>query len=183
MMETRKTIFAQHENQHGYVLILSMVMLIILSLIGIFALNTTDIELRISGNERQEKQIFYGTESGCRRGGQWLRNLQLSVVDDYVDTDLFSTYLAKQDFSSAMKIRDITKNEEANLGDAHYPVKYEYDIAESESTPGTRLDCQPIPGNNPGILNCFYDVACDTATISGGARVIAIRVHKPTDFN
>lgn len=175
--------FTAHDNQDGFVLIVAMMILIILSLIGTYALNTTDIELRIAGNERQEKQIFYGTESGCRRGGQWVRNLQLVVVDDYVDADIMSSYLASQDFNSAMKIRDITKTEEANLGDANYEVKYQYNIAESESTAGTRLDCQPIPGNNPGILNCFYDVSCDTVTASGGARVIDIRVEKPTDFN
>ena len=171
-----------HKNQEGFVLVLSVVMLAILSVIGIAALNTTDIELKISGNDKAEKEVFYGAESGCRRGGQWLRNLQMVVLDEYVDDDLMTSYITAQDFNAAMDVHDISAGEETNLG-ASYKANYLYGIKESESAPGTRIECRPIPGNNPNILECLYDVSCETATSYGGAKNIDIRVAKPTDFN
>lgn len=170
-------------NEDGFVLVVALMMLVILSFIGMSALNTTDLELQIAGNDRQEKQVFYGTESGCMRGGQWLRNLQLVIVDDYVDSDLMSDYLADQDFAKAMDVHDVSESEESNLGDTDYPVKYSYGIQEAEDTSGNRMDCRPIPGNNPNLLHCYYDVTCSTATTGGGGRTIDIQVAKPTDFD
>ncbi len=174
------------ENQEGYVLVLALMMLVILSVIGISALNITDIELQIAGNERQEKQIFYGSESGCMRGGQWLRNLQTQVIDEYADEDLMEDYIDAQEFKAALGIHIVTDttNPESNLGKGDLAVKYLYDIAETiESGTGERMDCMPIPGNNPNMLACYYDVNCSTTPASGGARKIDIRVNKPTDFS
>lgn len=170
-------------NDEGFVLVIALVMMLVLSVLGIAALNTTSLELQISGNDRQEKQIFYGTESGCRRGGQWLQNLQLEQVPEYVDDDLMADYLDIGSFDAALKVRDITKEEEANLGDSSYNVKYEYNIAESvSSTTGNRLDCQPSSGNSPEIQDCYFDVSCNSVVNSGGARVIDMRIKKPTEF-
>lgn len=174
---------ANHNNQQGFILVLSLVMLAVLSVIGIAALNTTDVELQIAGNDKAEKVVFYSAESGCRRGGQWLRNLQMVIVDDYVDSDLMSAYLTDQNFNSSLDVHDISPTEESNLGDADYAAKYVYGIKESEASPGTRLECRPIPGNNPNILECFYDVSCTTTTSYGASKAIDIRVAKPTDFN
>lgn len=173
----------RHNNQDGFVLVLSLIMLAVLSVIGIAALNTTDVELQIAGNDKAEKVVFYGAESGCRRGGQWLRNLQMVIVDDYVDSDLMTDYLAAQNFNASMDVHDISPTEESNLGDANYAAKYIYGIQESEAAPGTRFECRPIPGNNPNILECLYDVSCTTTTSYGGSKAIDIRVAKPTDFN
>ncbi|WP_136808417.1 pilus assembly PilX family protein [Desulfosediminicola flagellatus] len=170
-------------NQDGFVLVLSLIMLAVLSVIGIAALNTTDVELQIAGNDKAEKVVFYGAESGCRRGGQWLRNLQMVIVDDYVDSDLMTDYLAAQNFNASMDVHDISTTEESNLGDANYAAKYIYGIKESEASPGTRLDCRPIPGSGPDFLVCLYDVSCTTTTSYGGSKAIDIRVAKPTHFN
>lgn len=46
------------DNERGVVLILSLVMLVILSLLGAMALNTSDVELGISGNLRSQVEAF-----------------------------------------------------------------------------------------------------------------------------
>ena len=51
-------------NQKGFVLIVSMMMLLVLMVIGIAATNTTNIELQISGNDKASKMAFYAAESG-----------------------------------------------------------------------------------------------------------------------
>lgn len=52
------------KNEDGFVLITAMVMLVILTLLGTFALNTTIFELQIAGNDRVHKETFYKAESG-----------------------------------------------------------------------------------------------------------------------
>jgi len=52
------------KNENGFVLITAMIMLVILTLIGTFALNTTTFELQISGNDRVAKDTFYQADGG-----------------------------------------------------------------------------------------------------------------------
>ena len=49
-------------NEQGFVLVASLMMLMILLVIGIAATNTTTIELQISGNDKLSKQVFYQAE-------------------------------------------------------------------------------------------------------------------------
>lgn len=50
-------------NERGFVLVVSLLMLSILMIIGIAATNTTTIELQIAGNDRFAKQDFYSQET------------------------------------------------------------------------------------------------------------------------
>lgn len=52
------------ENEKGFVLITALVILVLLTFMGIFALNTTTTEIQISGNDRVYKQAFYSADSG-----------------------------------------------------------------------------------------------------------------------
>jgi len=58
MKKITKTI----NNEQGFVLVASLMMLMILLVIGIAATNTTTIELQISGNDKLAKQTFYQAE-------------------------------------------------------------------------------------------------------------------------
>jgi hypothetical protein len=51
-------------EEKGIVLVLGMLLLLIVTLIGISALNTSTYDLRISGNERTSVQAFYVAEAG-----------------------------------------------------------------------------------------------------------------------
>ena len=59
MKKITKTI----NNEQGFVLIASLMMLMVLMVIGVVATNTTTIELQISGNDKLAKQTFYQAES------------------------------------------------------------------------------------------------------------------------
>lgn len=52
------------ENEDGFILVISLLMLVILTLFGVFALNTTVVEQQIAGNDRVHKDSFYKAESG-----------------------------------------------------------------------------------------------------------------------
>lgn len=55
-------------NEQGFVLITSLLMLTVLMIIGIAATNTTTLELQISGNDKAAKQTFYQAEAGTQVG-------------------------------------------------------------------------------------------------------------------
>lgn len=73
MKNLRKTI----NNEQGFVLVASLMMLMILLIIGIAATNTTTIELQITGNDKVAKQTFYQADGGTEAG--------IRIVEDCID--------------------------------------------------------------------------------------------------
>ncbi len=52
------------KNESGSALIMAIMMLVLLTIIGLSALNNTDLELSIAGNEKAHKMAFYFAEGG-----------------------------------------------------------------------------------------------------------------------
>ncbi len=52
------------KNERGNALIISILILFLLTLLGMFATNTSNMELLVSGNERAYKQTFYNADAG-----------------------------------------------------------------------------------------------------------------------
>lgn len=75
----RKTI----NNEQGFVLITSLLMLVVLMIIGIAATNTTTLELQISGNDKAAKQTFYQADGGIQVGAE--------LVEDAIERVGFAT--------------------------------------------------------------------------------------------
>jgi len=57
-------------NQEGFVLVTSMMVLIVLTLIGILAMNNSNTERMISGNDKIHKQTFYQADGGTELAQQ-----------------------------------------------------------------------------------------------------------------
>ena len=55
-------------NEKGFALIIALLILLVLTLIGISAINTTTFETSISGNERVGTDAFYASEAGIQIG-------------------------------------------------------------------------------------------------------------------
>lgn len=57
-------VFSQRygKNENGFVLILTMVMLAVLSVLGVMVLNSTETELKITSNSRMTSDAFVATE-------------------------------------------------------------------------------------------------------------------------
>lgn len=62
------------QNEEGFVLVVSMMILVILTLIGLAATNTTMTELMISGNEYGAARGFYIADSGWKQAGPYLNS-------------------------------------------------------------------------------------------------------------
>jgi hypothetical protein len=63
-------------NERGMVLILALILLLVLTLIGISAINTSTYETTLSGNERTGTDAFYASEAVVQIGLDHLPNLQ-----------------------------------------------------------------------------------------------------------
>jgi Tfp pilus assembly protein PilX len=59
-----KPLLPAFKNEQGSILVIALLILTLLTLIGISASNTTQIEMQISRNDRQHKAIFYAAEAG-----------------------------------------------------------------------------------------------------------------------
>lgn len=57
-----------HNNEDGYILILSLIILLMLTVIGISSQSTTSIEIQIAGNDRSHKMAFYAADGGTEGG-------------------------------------------------------------------------------------------------------------------
>jgi hypothetical protein len=74
MANTQKTatfqaaaILRQHtNNEQGFVLVYSLLIMMLLTIIGIAATTNTIMELQISGNDRTYKETFYQADGGTR---------------------------------------------------------------------------------------------------------------------
>jgi hypothetical protein len=59
-------------NEDGSTLLISLMILSLALALGIFSLTTTDIELRLAGNERLNKKTFYAADGGTEVGQEIL---------------------------------------------------------------------------------------------------------------
>ena len=63
------------KNENGSVLIVALIILVLLTLIGISATTTSEIETKIAGNERVFKRNLYLAEAGAMHGAQDLEDI------------------------------------------------------------------------------------------------------------
>ena len=61
-----KRYIVSDERQRGAVLLVTMMILLILTVMGIAAISTTTTEIRIAGNAKLQNTVFYGADGGGR---------------------------------------------------------------------------------------------------------------------
>ncbi len=71
-------------NDTGSALIIALLILLVLTLLGINAINTTTFETGISGNERARVEAFYAAEAGIQEALSRLSDLSTSPEKKYV---------------------------------------------------------------------------------------------------
>jgi Tfp pilus assembly protein PilX len=62
-------------DERGVALVVAVLVMITATFLGIAAVMTSDIEIRISGNQRCSEKAFYAADSGVDRGLAWLLSL------------------------------------------------------------------------------------------------------------
>lgn len=96
-------IVGRGKNQDGYVLMLTVVMLGILSLLGIMVLTSTDTELDITSNYRAKNDAFVVSQVGV----EYSKGL---VIDEYDDIEEDTNYNIVSDTENGIKLSDLVGN-------------------------------------------------------------------------
>lgn len=63
-----------HKNQRGIVLVISLIMLLVMTLIGVSAMNASMVAEKMAGNSRDVELAFQAAETGLRYGETWIAN-------------------------------------------------------------------------------------------------------------
>jgi len=84
---TKESTAAHLHASRGSALILSMLVLLLLTVIGIFAVSTSTMETRISGIDREFREAFYTGDSGGSMGINVVREILHEVPSSVADLD------------------------------------------------------------------------------------------------
>jgi type IV pilus assembly protein PilX len=63
-----------HRNEEGFILVVGMSILVVLTLLGVSATRNSVIDLKIAGNEREMAEKFYVADTTWKVGGLWLND-------------------------------------------------------------------------------------------------------------
>jgi len=85
--------------QQGAVLIVSLILLLILTLVGVSGMKMTSLEERMSGNYKDHEMAFQAAEAALVEAENFLENTDLTTVDFYTDPACSSTNCFKSDCS------------------------------------------------------------------------------------
>ena len=144
------------DNEKGFVLVVALVMLVTLTMLGLYASSNTTTELLISGNERVADDVFYVAESGWIRGFQWIENWGTSSAPPLINGVNASTTLPL--------VAQVTGQ---SLGSA----TYSYTIGRTSI---------PIKsaGNSKAYLNFLYTITSNATGMNSAARSVTVGVSK-----
>jgi type IV pilus assembly protein PilX len=70
------------KGEEGTILPIALVLLLLLTMIGIAATMTSEVEIRIAGNEVAYKENLYFAEGSAMAGVQMLENADISLLKD-----------------------------------------------------------------------------------------------------
>lgn len=102
-----KNIRKLYKNEDGFILVVGMSILVVLTLIGVSATRNSVIDLKIAGNEREIARKFYVADTTWKLGGLWLNdkptapdivNLTPKAGDTQVDLDDKDYYAILRNF-------------------------------------------------------------------------------------
>ena len=61
-------------DERGFVLVIALIVLLVATVVGIFAIQNTSIDTKISGNERVATLLFNTADSGANAGVAWFKD-------------------------------------------------------------------------------------------------------------
>ncbi|MGL1931576.1 MAG: PilX N-terminal domain-containing pilus assembly protein [Desulfotalea sp.] len=77
----RNGIFFKEDGQEGFVLVIALLVIVVLTVIGVSATRNTAIELQIAGNDRIYAGNFYRSEAKVFEAGQRLANAKAADLN------------------------------------------------------------------------------------------------------
>ncbi len=166
---------AKHlREEKGVVLVIGMLLLLVVTLIGISALDTSTYEIRISGNERASVQAFYAAEAGIN---EFMGRFRTSATNQISDSDpsnpAWKLLLAKDPGKAATQIGYVSgdPNSIPSLqDDLDFGVEIKHKTDETNQV--TEYGGVPV-----------YTLKSHGFTVDGGYKVIEVELIKSPDYD
>jgi uncharacterized protein (UPF0333 family) len=123
-------------NEGGFVLVVALLIMVVLTIIGIAATNTTIFELNISGNDRVHKRTLYQAEAGAVLSTEVLEQ-NINCVTGFTGKDVDGNVVA--DLEDTIRAWSRTTNDRNALAMYLDPL------------PWTANTCTPTDPDGPNI--------------------------------
>ena len=123
-------------SEDGSVIILALVILMLLTMIGTSATNTSTLEIQVAGNERKYKQNFFQAEAAALQGAQRIENATVHTeapIKDENDADVTNIFNWTHEASAALRAtrfdaiaqwEDLEAEFDATYKNTHYLILY-----------------------------------------------------------
>jgi Tfp pilus assembly protein PilX len=172
-MKSGKIVSRVMDDEGGFVLVAAMIVLLILTLIGISALNTSNTEIQIGGNDRLRKQVFSQADGGTQLA---IRLLEENIGALSGFTAITAGVLDNSDNKVLIDTPTLSKNPAlpATRDAAYYPEGYTIALA---NTPHTNMTAgrknaftEVVEGAGLGFGGGYEPKGLSSA--SGGGRIL-----------
>lgn len=165
------TIQLQGSRQRGAVLMISLIMLLLLTIIGITAMQTTTMEEKMAGNTRDQTVAFEAASAALRDAESYIEGTPNTASFDgsgglYAETDTVPSYDASGAWTTANARQYAGTLPDASNGGVATPPMYMVQIVTTSSSPA--ISSKNIGGygqQNPGSKVTVFRI---TARGTGG---------------
>jgi len=161
------------ENEDGSIVVITLIMLVLLTLIGIASTNTSTTEVHVASNNQSYQIEFYLADSGWHQGAMWLENR--AAPPGWVNS-ADSDYTVKN-FGAGTGSNPDTANLASLTPDnstlSRYDIPYWYQVAYLD--PSFIKGGYTAPeGNEKGYERFFYEITSNANT----TQQILVRASK-----
>jgi len=95
-------------NEDGSVVVLALIILMLLTMLGTSATNTSTTENQVAGNERRYKQNFFKAESASLQGAQYIQNSATHTESWMLDDSFAHTNSPRTNFDTIANWTDLS---------------------------------------------------------------------------
>ena len=152
------------QDEQGFVLVVALLVMVVLTILGIAATTNTSIELQIAGNDKVHQATFYESEAGAMLGSELLEQ-NFGCPGGFSNSGIAGPVWARI-LTMASNPTIVPDTMVVNLADPAYPAA-NYDAAYSLT--GVALTAGVLPAQDFGYL--YF--GSTTKVLPGGALQMA----------
>jgi Tfp pilus assembly protein PilX len=168
-----KATIGQLGNENGSIIVVTLIMLVLLTLIGISSTNTSTTELHVAANNQSYQVEFYLADSGWHQGAMWLENRAAPPGWVNTDTDDNTVKNFGAGTGSDPEIASLAAVTPDNSTLSQYDIPYWYKVAYLDPSLVKGGSSAP-EGNEKGYERFFYQITSNANT----TQQIQVRASK-----
>lgn len=163
-------------DENGSAMVVALIMLVLLTLIGISATTTSEIEIQLARNEKEYVNEFIVADSAWREGVEWLNTL--ASAPSLINTTIFGSAVTPTEVTGALNVKnygdsgvtvDVT-TPDGTLNNAPFDVNYWYALGYLDDE--ASMSGATVPGSGPNYRRFNFK----TVSVAGDATQRTVEV-------